>query len=140
LKRACWASGANFGSRSRTMMLLWRTRLYRYSLEIPLMPIDVKTLNDASLQNIIDNHRRRGVIRESVYSEAIAEQARRRSKGLTFEVTMAVISQAARAGRFLSYGEVAEANGVQWNKVRHFIGRHLGDLIEYCVCKDLPLL
>ena len=75
-----------------------------------------------------------------MYPEALAEQARRKGKGLVFDTTIEVIRQAAITGRYISYGEVAEASGAEWNKVRHAMGPHLDSLLEYCHLNDLPLL
>jgi hypothetical protein len=75
-----------------------------------------------------------------VYSDAIAELARRKGKGLDFETTVRVIRDAAARGRYISYGEVAKASGAEWSKVHYAIGPHLDDLIEYCHLNCLPLL
>ena len=39
--------------------------------------------------------------------------------------TTAFIREAARAERFVSYGQVADANGAEWARVRQAMGRHL---------------
>ena len=104
------------------------------------MSIDPARLDDVQLQNLIDNHRRKGVTELATYKEALVEQARRIGKGLDFETTIRVISQAAREGRYISYGDVAKASGVDWNQVRYATGRHLDDLIEYCHLNELPFL
>jgi hypothetical protein len=104
------------------------------------MKIDPKRLDDTQLQNLIENHRRKGATELATYKEALIEQATRIGKGLDFETTIKVISQAAREGRYISYGDVAKASGVDWNQVRYAMGRHLDDLIEYCHLNDLPLL
>ena len=104
------------------------------------MILDLTLLDDVQLKNVIDNHRRKGATEESVYKEALAEQAKRLGKGLNFEMTIKVITHAASEGRFISYKEVADASGVSWNKVRYAMGRHLDDLIEYCHLNELPLL
>lgn len=104
------------------------------------MPIDPTKLSDEGLQNLIENYRRKKATHEKIYSDAIAEQGRRKGKGLNFETTVRVVREAALRGEFISYGEVAEASGADWKKVRHAIGPHLDDLIEYCHLHGLPLL
>ena len=47
---------------------------------------------------------------------------------------------AAREGRFISYGELSDASGVEWSKVRYAMNRHLQELIEFCHRKDWPLI
>ena len=103
-------------------------------------PIDPKNLNDDELQNLIDNYRRKGATDQKVYIEALAEHAKRKGKGLNFETTMRVIRKAAADGRFLSYGQLAEASRADWNQVRYAMGPHLDDLLEYCHRNGLPLL
>ena len=102
--------------------------------------IDPTSLDDAGLKNLIDNYRRRAATDQKIYIDALAEQARRKGKGLNFETTMRVIGDAAAEGRYLSYGELAEASGASWNRVRHAIGPHLDSLLEYCHRNGLPLL
>lgn len=103
------------------------------------MPIDPKTLDDAGLQNLIDNYRRQGV-QDETYLAALAEHGKRKGKGLDFDTTVKVVRNAAAQSRYISYGEVAEASGAGWNQVRYAMGPHLDDLIEYCYLNSLPLL
>jgi hypothetical protein len=88
----------------------------------------------------LKNHRRHGATQEPNYIEALAELARRRGRGLDFDTTIKVITAAAREGKFISYGQVAEASGAVWNQVRYAIGPHLDGLIEYCLRRQMPLL
>jgi len=103
------------------------------------MAIDPQTLDDGGLKNLIANYRRKAAS-DDVYLAALAEQARRLGRGLDFDTTIRVITDAAQEGRYISYGQVAEASGAGWTKVHYAISRHLGDLIEYCHRNGLPLL
>jgi hypothetical protein len=103
------------------------------------MPFDPTKLTDTQLQSVIDHSRRDG-LNDERYRAALAEQAKRKGKGLNFPTTIRVVSDAARAGRFISYGDVAEASGADWNQVHYAIGPHLDALIEYCHLHGLPLL
>lgn len=50
---------------------------------------------------------------------------------------------AAKTGRFISYGELAEANGVPRTKARHLMNGkhgHLDDLLAFCHANSMPLL
>jgi hypothetical protein len=102
--------------------------------------MDVGSLSEERLENLIKNHRRLGKTEEPLYREALAEHARRQGKGLDFKTTISVIGQAAREGRYISYGQVAEASGANWNKVHFAMGPHLDSLLEYCHLTGLPLL
>jgi hypothetical protein len=43
---------------------------------------------------------------------------KRKGKGLDFEKSLSIILEAAREARFLSYRELADANGADWSQVR----------------------
>jgi hypothetical protein len=104
------------------------------------MNIDPKALDDKGLDNLIENYRRKSATDQQIYIDALAERAKRKGKGLDFDTTMRVIREASAQGRFLSYGELAEASGADWNQVRYAIGPHLDSLIEFCHRNGLPLL
>ena len=99
---------------------------------------DFSKITDEGLQNLLDNYRRAKKMTEPYYREVLAELARRKGKGLDFATSIDVIGRAAKAGRFISYGEVAQASGAQWNRVRRAIGPHLDELLEYCHLNGLP--
>ena len=103
------------------------------------MPIDPNALSDNELDNLIANYGRRGV-HDAIYISALSIKAKRKGKGLDFEKTMNAIGEAASKGRFIGYGELAEASGADWTKVRYAIGPHLDDLVEYCHRRGWPLL
>ena len=48
--------------------------------------------------------------------------------------------QAAKEKRFLSYKELADASGAEWNQVHYAIGEHLWKLVQYAHWKRWPLL
>jgi hypothetical protein len=72
--------------------------------------------------------------------EAIAEDDRRRGKGLSFSKSIDVIRKAAAEGRFISYKELAEESGADWNQVRYLLGKHLWSLVEYAHGMGWPML
>ena len=49
---------------------------------------------------------------------------------LDLQTTYKAILEAARDGRLISYGDLAQANGAKWQKVRRAMNHHLGDLVE----------
>lgn len=99
-----------------------------------------ESLTDKQLQNVIDNHRRHRKTTEPAYLDALAEQARRKGKGLDFGKTFALVRAAAAERRFLSYKQLADESGADWSKVRYAVNDHLGELIAYAHGKGWPLL
>ncbi|MBK1661040.1 hypothetical protein [Paracraurococcus ruber] len=61
-------------------------------------------------------------------------------EGLRLEATFALIRSAAAARRFVSYGEVAAANGLPWNAARRRMDPHLYDLCRWATARGWPLL
>jgi hypothetical protein len=99
---------------------------------------DVAKLSDQQFKNLIDNHRRKGATKSAVYTDALAEQARRTGRGLEFDKSYTVIRRAAAQGRFVSYKELADASGADWVRVHYSIGGHLWSLVEYAHLKGWP--
>src|SRR5260370_39613527 len=104
------------------------------------MPIDLETLSTGQLENLIANHRRKRATDAPLYIDALRELEKRKGKGLDFEKSLSIILQAAREARFLSYRELADANGADWSQVRYAIGGHLWKLAEYGHLKERLLL
>ena len=59
---------------------------------------------------------------------------------LDLNKTYRTILDAARRQRFISYGDLAKANDAEWRKVRYKMNVHLGQLVEFAVANDWPLL
>ena len=58
---------------------------------------------------------------------------------LDLRKTYRAILDAARDRRFISYGDLARANDANWQKVRHEMNRHLGDLVKIAAARDWPM-
>ncbi|WP_294541574.1 AAA family ATPase [uncultured Rhodoblastus sp.] len=58
---------------------------------------------------------------------------------LDLKTTYRTILKAARERRFISYGDLAKANGADWQKVRYDMNRHLGDLVQIAVQNGWPM-
>lgn len=99
------------------------------------MPINVENLSVAELENLVRNHRIKHATAAPVYLEALQELERRQGKGLDFEKTLVVVRQAVKAHRYLSYKELADVSGANWNQVHYAIGAHLWRLVEYSQLK-----
>ena len=104
------------------------------------MPLDLTTLSDDQLKNLIENHRRQGKLSAPNFLAASAEYERRKGRGLDFEKSLAAIRAAASQGRCLSYKDLADESGAEWSKVHYEMNNHLGRLIEYAHGKGWPLL
>ena len=59
--------------------------------------------------------------------------------GLDLEKPYRAILDAARNGRFISYGDLAKANDAKWQTVRYEMNRHLGDLVEIAAERGWPM-
>ncbi|MCZ8122372.1 MAG: AAA family ATPase [Magnetospirillum sp.] len=58
---------------------------------------------------------------------------------LDLQKTYSAILGAARERRFISYGDLAKANGAEWSKVRYEMNRHLGELVRVAVSRGWPM-
>ena len=102
--------------------------------------IDVTQLSDERLNALILNAERLRCTFEEIYRDAIEERNRRHGGGLDLKTSVRAIFQAARAKRYLSYGELAAANGADWNAVRYPMNTHLGEIIRYAKYRRWPML
>jgi hypothetical protein len=93
------------------------------------MPIEVADLSDEQLDNVIENHRRKGATGDPLCRAALEERERR--KGFDFNKSVAIIIESAKKEKFLSYKELADASGLDWARARYALGNHLWNLIEY---------
>ena len=61
------------------------------------------------------------------------------SDRLDLKTTYRAILEAARRRQFISYGDLAKANGADWQKVRYAMNRHLGELVRIAVQRGWPM-
>ena len=104
------------------------------------MPKPLSEMTLQELENVVANHRRKGATSLPAYVGALEELERRKGKGLDFNKSLAIILKAAKAGRFLSYKELTDESGADWNQVRYILNGHLGKLVEYSYRRGWPLL
>ncbi len=104
------------------------------------MAPDIKSLSVDELKTVIHNHEEKGKTRELRYLEAIAELDSRQSPGLDLHTTVHALIDAAQKQNFISYGDLAEANGSDWQKVRRLMPKHLDSVLSYCHQRELPYL
>jgi len=109
------------------------------------MPRPIATMSDKQIDDEFRNYeryrtspdvaRRRLFERNRArYEELLA--ARESLTGFRLETSLEVIRKAAQERRFISYKELADANGVDWKIAYFTINRHLGDLISFSHERD----
>ena len=108
-------------------------------------PRPVEAMSDAQIAAEIANHgahraagRPYGPDHAARHAELLHAQAAR--AGLDPDRTVAAIAQAARAGAFLSYKDLATASGVPWSRVYLSVGRHLWHVVQWAHARDMPML
>lgn len=104
------------------------------------MPIDVTKLSDEQLNNLIENHRRHRAKDAPVFIDALRVRQIRKGKGLEFDKSFCIIKAAARERKFVSYKDLADACGADWNQVHYAIGGHMWDLVEFAHLNGWPML
>jgi hypothetical protein len=104
------------------------------------MAISFDDLTNKQLQTLIENHQRKNATDTPKYTAALQELERRTGKGLDFEKSRSIIIRAAKRKEFLTYKELADASGAEWNKVHYAINGHLWRLINYAKNNDWPML
>lgn len=85
---------------------------------------------DDELNNLIYNHRQRKAFDRPVYAHAIEEWHRRHGGHLNLQISVDFIHAAAAERRFVSYGELAQANGCDWEQVRYPMNAHLWAIVD----------
>ena len=61
------------------------------------------------------------------------------TQNLSLKRSYKAILDAARKGRFVSYGDLAKANDAPWQKVRYEMNRHLGGLVKIAAERGWPM-
>jgi hypothetical protein len=104
--------------------------------------MDLTSKSDAEIDTWISNHERLKKTDTELFRSLVVERGRRHGRGLSIDVSMQAMMQAAKNGKFISYGELAEANGIAWTKARHLMNGkhgHLDNLLAHCHANGLPL-
>ena len=58
---------------------------------------------------------------------------------LDLQITYRTILDAARQGKYVTYGALVKANGAKWQKARYKLNSQLGELMELAAQRDWPL-
>lgn len=104
------------------------------------MQIDPTSLSLDQLQTLIGRYQERGLTDRPEYAAYVEAFSRTGAVGLTMDITIAAIRDAAAKRAFLSYGSLAEANGVSWTKSRRLMPKHLDAVLWKCHHLGWPLI
>jgi hypothetical protein len=105
--------------------------------------MDFSAKSDSEIETWIENHERSGATSAELYKRLLEERARRNSSGLKVENSLRLLSEAASAEKFVTYGDLAKASGVPWSQARHAMNGahgHLDRLLDICHARGMPLL
>lgn len=102
--------------------------------------MNVDTMTDTELRNLIVNHQDKKAFDKPIYAAALDELQRREGPSLNLDVTIKCILQAAATSSFLSYGDVADANGCAWQTVRRQMPKHLDRVLAKAHGRGAPLI
>lgn len=102
--------------------------------------MNTSAMTNDQLRNIIENHQRQQAFHLPAYAAALDELQRREGPSLNLEVTIKRILQAAASRSFLSYGDVADANGCSWQAVRRQMPKHLDRVLAKAHGRGAPLI
>ncbi len=96
----------------------------------------INDLSDAQIENELGNYERHVAGDKSLTTEqekrhfALLEASAKRA-GFDFDVSLAFLSRIGRNRTFTSYGDLAAANGLEWQQARRPMNHHLWDLVRY---------
>lgn len=102
--------------------------------------MDMPSLTIAQLRNVVENHERQRAFDRPDYVAALEELQNRQGPHLKIDTTVRSILSAAAERRFISYGDVAKANGCAWQTVRRQIPRHLDLVLGKAHARNAPLI
>lgn len=105
--------------------------------------MNLKDKSDSEIESWIGNHEKRNATNSDLFRTLLEERARRNSKGLKIEKSLALLMEAARDGKLTTYGDLAKASEISWSVARHAMngaGGHLDSLLDACHARQMPLL
>jgi hypothetical protein len=110
-----------------------------------MMTIDLRNKSDSQIENLINNHELKNARHLPIYPLLLEERARRaQARGrLEPEKSIALLFEAAKQQKCVSYGQIASASDVEWSVARHQMNGangHLDTLLDLCYLRSLPML
>ena len=109
------------------------------------MVLDLTLKTDAPINALIKNHEDKNARDKPIYPLLLAERAKRTqaTSKLKFDRSIELLRDAAAKQICVSYGQIAEASGVEWKVARHKMNGskgHLDALLDICHSTGLPML
>lgn len=102
--------------------------------------MDMTALSLAQLHNVVENHERQRAFDRPDYVAALDEIQFRQGPHLKIDTTVKCILDAAKERKFVSYGDLAKANGCAWQTVRRQMPRHLDLVLGKARARRAPLI
>lgn len=102
--------------------------------------MDVAKLSEQQLKALIKNHEDKKAFDRTEYAAALHELQRRKGPTLDLDRTINAILANARSGTFITYGDVAKANGCDWSAVRRKMPQHLDLVLAKANAIGAPLI
>jgi len=101
----------------------------------------IKDYDIRELRNLAANYERLGKTDAAEYQAALDELQSRDPLKLNIDRSISAIMAAAKDGRFISYGEVARANGLDWSyALNRQMPKHLDLILAKAYGSGLPLI
>jgi 5-methylcytosine-specific restriction protein B len=104
------------------------------------MAVNLEAKSTKELETIIGNCVRLNRTSDPIYAASRGILENRRTGDFDMEKTVAAIINSGKAGRFLSYKDIADASGLNWATSRRRVGLHLDALCVFSEGNGWPLL
>ena len=89
---------------------------------------------------MIERYQARGLTSDPQYLAYVDEHGRRAAPGLSADISIKAMRESAQIGLYISYGDVAKANGKDWQKVRRLMPKHLDQILWLSHQRGWPLI
>lgn len=102
--------------------------------------MNLADLTVEQLKNLIANHEDKKRTDATLYAEAVEMLQTRQAGTLNIDKTVSCILASAARGEFLTYGDVARANGADWKSVRRPMAQHLDLVLKKSHARGAPMI
>lgn len=104
------------------------------------MAIDPTAQNAEQLATLIQRYQERGLTARPEYAAYVEAYATKAAPKLKLDTTISAIRRAAQLKEFVSYGDLAKSNGVEWSSVYRLMPKHLDSILWKCHHLGWPLI
>ncbi|AOO83098.1 hypothetical protein [Bosea vaviloviae] len=104
------------------------------------MAIDPSAQSAEQLSTLIQRYQERGLTDRAEYAAYVEAYAAKAVPKLKLDTTISAIREAARMKQFISYGDLASSNSVEWSSVRRLMPKHLDSILWKCHHLGWPLI